>query len=362
MTPQSHHPAPRPGVFPGSKFCINKIAIDINSATLIHIAKHIESFENEEVTDSSGFLSLVFFHQGLHDRNVSHGARYAHWQNPPRLDRSLERSLGHAMRGLSRGLAVLEFITRKRGATFTEVRAATGLPKAAVHRILAALAEQGYVWRGVAEGKYYASGLLAVSTKGAQSHALMCAAHNPLRQLVEQVRWPSDLFVRDGTEMVLIDTTQSASPYALRTSKIGARVPILLSAVGHAALAEMLEQDREKLYEELQRSGEWRRQLRLCDKPPAEIIADVQKRGFAVRDQNIRHGHLESPGVHAVAASVVLRSNVVGAVRIRWQSGEAASALPSHLADALKSATSAIVAGLEAVLFIGVSSESRFWK
>src|SRR6202012_2437266 len=68
-----------------------------------------------------------------------------------------------AMRGLSRGLQVLEFITRKRGATFTEVRLGTGLSKSVVHRILAELADSGYVWRGVAEGKYYASGVLARS-------------------------------------------------------------------------------------------------------------------------------------------------------------------------------------------------------
>src|SRR5215469_6571458 len=122
------------------------------------------------------------------------------------------------MRGLSRGLQVLEFITRKRGATFTEVRMATGLSKSVVHRILAELVESSYVWRGVAEGKYYASGLLAVSIKGAGSHALMCAGYDPLRKLAEQVLWPSDLFACDGTDMVLIDTTQSLSPYVFRAS------------------------------------------------------------------------------------------------------------------------------------------------
>ena len=265
------------------------------------------------------------------------------------------------MRALSRGLQVLEFITRKRGATFTEVRIGTGLSKSVVHRILAELVDGGYVWRGVAEGKYYASGLF--STKGAQSHALMCAAHDPLRKLVEQVQWPSDLFVRDGTEMVLIDTTQSMSPFVLRASKIGARAPILLSAVGHAALAEMPQDDRDKLYEELQRRGELKRQLRLCNKPPDEIIADVQKRGFALRKPYFGGDQPERPGFLAVAAPVVLRSNAIGAVRIWWrQSAEGASIQPNHFLDALRDATSAIAAGLELVLSIGFSSESRLWK
>ena len=267
------------------------------------------------------------------------------------------------MRALSRGLQVLEFITRKRGATFTEVRVGTGLSKSVVHRILAELVGGGYAWRGVAEGKYYASGLLAVSTKGAQSHALMCAAHDPLRKLVEQVLWPSDLFVRDGTEMVLIDTAQSMSPFVLRASKIGERAPILLSAVGHAALAEMPADDRDKLYGELQRRGELKQQLRLCNKPPDEIIADVQKRGFALRKPYFQADKPDRQGFLAIAAPVVLRSKVVGAVRIWWrQSAEGASIQPNHFMDALKAATSAIAAGLEVVLSIGLASESKLWK
>jgi len=267
------------------------------------------------------------------------------------------------MRGLSRGLQVLEFITRKRGATFTEVRLSTGLSKSVVHRILAELIDGGYVWRGVAEGKYYASGLLAVSTKGARSHALMCAGYDPLRKLTEKVLWPSDLFVCDGTDMVLIDTTQAMSPYVLRTSRIGARAPILLSAVGHAALAQMPEQTRENLFEELRRSGEWRRQLRLCDKPPAELIAEVQKRGFALRAPYFGGDQPERSGFLAVAAPIVLRAAVVGAVRIWWrQSADGANAQPNQFSDALKGAAVAIAEGLEMVLSIGISSESKLWK
>jgi IclR family mhp operon transcriptional activator len=181
--------------------------------------------------------------------------------------------------------------------------------------------------------------------------------------LAEQVRWPSDLFVRDGTEMILIDTTQSMSPYVLQASKIGSRVPMLLSAVGHAALAEMPLEARENLFEELRRRGEWKRQIRLCEKPPAEIIADVQKRGFAVREPCFGADQPERPGFLAIAAPVALRSNVVGAVRIWWrQSAEGASAKPTHFSDALKGAASAIAEGLEVVLSVGLASETKLWK
>jgi IclR family transcriptional regulator, mhp operon transcriptional activator len=264
------------------------------------------------------------------------------------------------MRTLSRGLAVLKLITENRGASFTEVRLETGLSKPVVHRILAELVNGGYIWRGVEEAKYYASGLLAVSIKGAQSHALMFAARDPLQKLVQQVQWPSDLFVRDGVDMVLIDTTQSKSPYALRTSKIGSRVPILLCPSGHAVLAEMAPADRDDLYEDLRRRGEWKRQLRLCGKVPAEIIADVQRRGFAVGEPNFGGNKPSGLGFLAIAAPVFLRSDVIGAVRIWWRrSADGVSAAQlNYLGGALKAATSAIAASLEVVSSIGSSGVS----
>jgi IclR family mhp operon transcriptional activator len=261
------------------------------------------------------------------------------------------------MRALSRGLAVLEFVTRNRGASFTEVRLETGLSKPVVHRILAELINGGYVWRGLEEGKYYSSGLLAVSSKSAQSHALMFVARNPLIKLVEQVQWPSGLFVRDGVDMVLIDTTQSMSPYALRGSKVGSRAPILLSPSGHAVLAQMPEDARENLFEELRRRGEWKRQLRLCGKTPAEIIAEVQKRGFALGELNLARDKPEISGFLTIAAPVMLRSNVVGAVGIWWRrpaDGISVAQL-NHLGGALEAATSAIATSLEVELSMGSS-------
>jgi IclR family transcriptional regulator, mhp operon transcriptional activator len=264
------------------------------------------------------------------------------------------------MRALSRGLEVLEFITRKRGASLKEVRLATGLSKSVVHRILVELIDGGFIWRGVAEARYYASGLLAVSSKGAQAHALKCAARGPLKKLVKTVQWPSDLFVRDGADMVLIDTTQMMSPYTLNFSKIGSRLPILLSSVGHVALAEMKEEEREEVYEELQRRGQLNRQLRLCTRPVDEIITDVKDRGFAVGEPT---GDVAVKMAISIATAVTLRSNVIGSLNVWWpQSAENAITHPSLFLEPLKCATKAISENLEGILSIGLASESKLWK
>jgi len=222
------------------------------------------------------------------------------------------------MRSLARGLEVLDFVARREGTTFSQVCSGTGLPKAVVHRILAELVSSGYVWRSFAQAHYFASPRLMIVPKGIRSQALQRAAYIPLERLVSEVQWPSDLFIRDGIEMILIDTTRPKSPYALKWSRIGRHVPILLSSVGRAVLAAMAESEREMVYAELRRRGEWRRQLRRCSEPLAQIFQDTLSRGYGVREPQFSGEQLERSGIYSIAGSIVQRGEIVGALNIWW--------------------------------------------
>ncbi len=247
------------------------------------------------------------------------------------------------MRSLARGLEVLDFIARSDGATFSDVCLATGLPKSVVHRIVAELLSSGHVWRGHAEPKYFASGAMAIVPKGASAQALKRSAVEPLDRLVEEVRWPSDLFVRQGSTMTLIDTTRPKSPYALKWSRIGRRVPILLSSVGRAALSAMSESEREKIYADLRRRGEWRRQLRRCSAPLEEIVQQTAARGYGVREPRFDGEQLERSGIFSMAAPIVVRDSVIGALNIWWPaSADRAVRFPKRYNDALQHAVATI--------------------
>jgi IclR family mhp operon transcriptional activator len=222
------------------------------------------------------------------------------------------------MRALARGLEVLDFLARREGSTFSDVCLATGLSKAVVHRILAELLSSGHVWRGLEEPLFYASASMAIVPKGAQTQAIKRAAVGPLVRLVSVVRWPSDLFARDGSQMILIDTTRSKSPFALRWSRIGRRVPILLSSVGRAVLAEMSEGDREQVFADLKRRGEWKRQLRRCSSSLEMIIQETNDNGYAAREPKFNVEELERTGIFSIGVPIKLDSEVVGALNVWW--------------------------------------------
>ena len=253
------------------------------------------------------------------------------------------------MRSLARGLEVLDFVARRQGTTFTEICTGTGLPKAVVHRILAELVNSGYVWRGFAEPQYFAASGMIIAPKGARSQALQRAAIAPLERLVAEVRWPSDLFVREGSEMILIDTTRPKSPFALKWSRIGRRVPILLSSVGRAALAVMPESEREGIYSDLRRRGEWKRQLRRCSAPLPDVFQETLARGYGVRDHRFSGEQLERSGIFSIAAPIQQRGEVVGALNIWWPtSADRTGRFPKRYLASLQHAVHAIGENLSA--------------
>lgn len=253
------------------------------------------------------------------------------------------------MRSLARGLEVLDVVARSDGITFTEICTATGLPKSVVHRILAELVSSGYVWRGIAEPNYFASSTMAIVPEGMQSQALKRAAIAPLERLVAEVKWPSDLFVREGSDMILIDTTRPMSPFALKWSRIGRRVPILLSSVGRSALATLPEAERHKVYAELRRRGEWNRQFRRCSAPLERIIDETLARGYGVREQKFWGEQLERSGIFSIAAPICARDDVVGALNIWWPvTADRSERFPKRYLDPLLYAAEAIGTNLAA--------------
>lgn len=213
---------------------------------------------------------------------------------------------------------MLDFVARQNGTTFTDICKSTGLPKSVVHRILAELVSSGYVWRGLAEPIYFASSSLAIVPKGAKSQVLKRAALAPLERLVVEVQWPSDLFVREGSDMILVDTTRPKSPFALKWSRIGRRVPILLSSVGRAVLASMSEEQRDEVFADLRRRGDWKRQLRRCSAPLDKVLDETRSRGFGTREPEFYGEEKERHGIFSIAVPIIANNEVIGALNIWW--------------------------------------------
>ncbi len=224
------------------------------------------------------------------------------------------------MQSLARGLSVLDFIARSEGVTFTEVVEATGLSKAVVHRIVAELSRSGFVFRNRTTRKYFGAPLIAASPSGSYATLLLSAASQPMDWLVKKISWPSDLFVHEGRQMVMVESSRPSSPFHLRWSRIGRNAPMLLSSVGRALLAAMTPEERIVIYDELKAEGEWKNQISWLKRPLDAIIAEAAARGYAERESSFAGPVLERSGETSFAVAIRAGSVIVGAINIWWPS------------------------------------------
>jgi DNA-binding IclR family transcriptional regulator len=154
---------------------------------------------------------------------------------------------------LARGLDVLRcFGPTDPWLTNQEIARRTGLARPTVTRLAYTLARLGYLRPSGALGKY---------ALGPASHALGFAAlaqldlrrvARPLLQsLAEQTPTAVHLAVRDGLEMVLVDTYRTSAAFLV---DIGSRVPLATTSLGRAWLCAIPDPARRRILEQLRRA------------------------------------------------------------------------------------------------------------
>lgn len=142
--------------------------------------------------------------------------------------------------GLARGLTILQtLVDAPNGrASPTEVAAHTGLHRTTVRRLLETLAEEGFVSRSDGDGSFQLTGRLRLMAASLTDHEWISSIAAPiLRDLSDQVVWPCDLSIPDGTAMLIRDSTHHSSPLSFHRGMIGTRLPMLRTAMGRAYLA-----------------------------------------------------------------------------------------------------------------------------
>lgn len=232
------------------------------------------------------------------------------------------------VRALRRGLAVLEALTRGGPASLSGVARDTGLPKSTARRILATLEDTGFIRKTLGDG-LYRSNLAEAGGDAGRSHrqasAPIAAAAKPvLEALSREVVWPSDLFVRDGTALQIVETTRTLSPLLVNRQQIGDRVDMLTTAVGRAYLAWCPQSERTEILETLTRQRN-----RPAMDGLAETLEEVRANGFAVRDPRCTGASALNPflidRLYAVAVPVMAGERVACCLNLLWPISAAAS-------------------------------------
>jgi len=255
------------------------------------------------------------------------------------------------VRGLQRGVAVIRELTRGQARTLTELNAATKLPKATLLRLLRTLEMEGIVWRSLGDGAYRYRGGALVGTKHYHQRLAECAGPH-LADLQKLVLWPSDLVVRRGHFMELVETSRGLASLSLSRDRLGRRLDIAASAIGRAYLAFCAAPTRERIIDYLAAHPEIRGALGPLDRSELKrALEDARRSGFATRDPSLVNGlwrlDLEDDHLDAIAVPIVGGSRIIGCLNIVWLRHLRLkdTIIKNHLAD-LQAAGAAIAAAM----------------
>ncbi len=229
------------------------------------------------------------------------------------------------IRGLERGLQVLQALQSNPIASLHEIHLATRISKPSLLRVLNTLEHAGYVSRRLVDGHYRISAFARMGRKRDRYDRVAEAAAPVLDRLCQNVRWPSDLMVPAGDHMERRETNQPYSPFFVHPwyrDRVGQRVGWLLTGVGRAYLAFCPEEERGSILHRLRRSEKPDDRLARDPKRLEQIFLEVRKRGYATRDPVFRGGHYGQPpfddGLAAIAVPLLDRKRVHGSVNILW--------------------------------------------
>lgn len=161
-------------------------------------------------------------------------------------------------RALARGLEVVRILDRAGGCRIADLMRLTGLPKTTLRRLLAVLLDQRFVRRSMGDGRYRANVSWTshpLQNGMADLSEFLDIACDVMRDLTARVQWPSDVLVRNGNHMQVIESTRSISPLFVAPGKLEAVVNMIRSAAGPAYLAYCPAKEREAILSGLRISG-----------------------------------------------------------------------------------------------------------
>ena len=208
---------------------------------------------------------------------------------------------------LARGLDVIRSFEPNRPImTLSEVAAATGLARPTARRMLLTLEELGYV--RVAQGRFALTPrVLELGMAYIGSTGIWEIARPHMERLVSFTGESSSLAQLDGSDIVYVARVAVPKIITLAVT-IGTRFPALQTSLGKVLLAELLQDELERVLTEPSRSG-----ITPLWQPDAEerdrVLNEVRTRGWSLTDEHLARGirSIAAPvrdGTHQVVAAL----------------------------------------------------------
>ena len=184
-----------------------------------------------------------------------------------------------------RALEILRTVNELERSSVTEIHRHTGIPKPTVLRMIETLMSEGFVAREPGSTVYVPTGRCLALSNGIQAHARLSSIAQPLLSaLRRKVVWPCDVAIFDGDAMVFALKDSEFDMLALNR-KVGALVPMLLSAIGRAYLAFCSDEKQNSVLARLQESSDPRDAAAQTPKAVSRMLRQTYERGFSLPDR-----------------------------------------------------------------------------
>ncbi len=230
-------------------------------------------------------------------------------------------------RSLERGIAILRAF--RPGTDLLgngELAERTGLPRATISRLTQTLTEAGYLHHCAPQRAYrLGAPVLTLAHAMRSGSPLLRVATPAMTALARRLRINVGLAVRDGDEMVYLESVRFNAKGAQRSVVSGQRVPIELTALGRAWLALAPEGERKAILAQLRVRR--RRRWRLLEREIADAAACVARQGYCVASWQ--------PQVVALATPLVSAGQPIHVLNVSVTTEEPAPAVAEALAQPL---------------------------
>lgn len=195
------------------------------------------------------------------------------------------------MQSLDRGLRILEYLAKKKGAGVTEISEAFQIDKSTASRILSTFVEHDMAFKDAATGKYRLSvGPLLFSYRAMSYHEIMDIAHPILLDLAAKTGETAHLCVLQQDQIYVLDQVKSKRNQFMKDPSLpGMREPLHSSAVGKVILAYMQPEQARRLLENTSLDV-------FTDKTISDIdelfgqLEQVRKNGYAIDNEEFSRG------------------------------------------------------------------------
>ncbi len=226
------------------------------------------------------------------------------------------------VRALKRGILVMRALDTHGAISLEELNRCTGIAKATLSRILLTLKSENLATQRIADKKWVAGPSIGTpSPEGIARKLLVQVAIPELTKLCRKVIWPSDLAVRSGLCMVLVETSRPETPLMFNKLSVGFQADFLLSATGRAYLAYCPEAERREILDELGKRPRY--DFLFKSGQMTAVLESVRERGYGYRDSRWggRIGTFRTEyddGLDAIAVPIGHDDGILGCLNITW--------------------------------------------